>query len=105
MVCEGASLYHFHRLKLLQTSLLCDLVLTLVSIVLKVSHVSDVAHITHLVAKVLEEFHEHVVGDSRTGVTEMCVTVNGRAADVKTNMSFVDRLENLFLSRKGIGYI
>jgi hypothetical protein len=105
MVGERASLHDLHRLELLQTCLLCDLVLSLVSVVLKVSDVCDVAYITDLVAEVLEKFYEYVICHARTCVTEVCVAINSRTADVKSYVSLVDRLEDLFLSRKGIGYI
>ena len=105
MVGESAPLHHFHRLKLLKTSLLCYLVLSLVSIMLEMSYICDVADIAHLVAKVTEEFHKHVVCHARSCVTEMSVAVNGRTADIKSDMTLIDRLEDLLLSRKRIGYI
>jgi hypothetical protein len=70
-----------------------------------VSHVSDVADIAHLVSEVLEEFHEYIVSHTRTCMSEVRIAINGRSADIKSDMSLVDRLEDLFLSRKGIGYI
>ena len=72
---------------------------------LEVSHVSDVADIAHLVAQMLEKLYEYIICHTWTGVSEVCVTVDGRTADIKSHVSFVDRLEDLFLSRKRIGYI
>ena len=105
MIGECTSLHDLHRLELLKTCLLCNLVLTFVSIVLEVSHVSDVADIAHLISKVFKKLHEYVVSHARTCMSEVCIAINGRAADIKSYVSLVDRLEDLFLSRKGIGYI
>ena len=49
MVAIGIVLGNFHWLQLLQTSFLGNLVLTLISIVLQMAHISDVAHITNLI--------------------------------------------------------
>jgi hypothetical protein len=38
-------------------------------------------------------------------MSQMCVAIDGRAADIKSYVALVDGLEYLFLSRKGIGYI
>ena len=105
MVGESTSLHHLHRLELLQTRLLCDLVLALVSVMLEVSHVCDVADITHLVSKMLEQFHEYIISHTRTSMSQMRVAVYCRTADIKSHMPLIDRLENLFLSRKGVSYI
>ena len=98
MVGESASLHHFHRFELLEACLLCDLVLALVGVVLKVSYVCDVAYVAHLVSQVLEQFHEYVICYAGSCMSEVCVAVDCRAADVKSDMPFVDRLEYLLLS-------
>jgi hypothetical protein len=82
MVGECTSLHYFHRLELLETSLLCDLVLALVGVVLEMSYVCDVADIAYLVAEVAEQFHEYVISHTRTCVSQMRVAVYCRAADV-----------------------
>jgi hypothetical protein len=105
MIGECTSLYYLHWLKLLKSGFLCNLVLTLISIMLKMSHVCDVADITYLVAKVLEEFHEYIVCHTWPCMTKMRVAIYGRTADIKSHVSLVNRLENLFLSRKRIGDI
>jgi hypothetical protein len=105
MVCESTSLYHFHRLQLLQASLLCNLVLTLVSIMLEVSYIGDVANITHLVTQVSQQFYEYVVCHSRTGMSKMCVAINSRAADIQAYASLIDGFEDFLFPSQGIGDI
>ena len=105
MVCESTSLHHFHGLQLLQTRLLCNLVLSLVGVMLKVAYIGDVAHITYLVAQMFEQFHEHIVCHARSCMAQVCISIYCRTADIKPYMSFIDRLEQLLLPRKRIGYI
>ena len=50
MVAGQVVLHHFHGLELLEACLLSDLVLSLISVVLEMPDVSDVAYIAHLVA-------------------------------------------------------
>ena len=50
MVAGQVVLHHFHGLELLEACLLSDLVLSLISVVLKMPNVSDVAYIAYLVA-------------------------------------------------------
>ena len=105
MIGQSTSLHDFHRLELLKPCLLCDLVLSLVSIVLKMSYVCDVAYITHLVAEMRQKLYEYVISDTRTSVSEMCVAINCRASDIKAYASFVDGLEDFLFPSKGIGDI
>ena len=72
---------------------------------LEVSYIGDVADVAHLVTQVFEQLHEDIVSHTRTGMSQMCVAIDGRTADIKSYVAFVDGLEYLFLSRKGIGYI
>ena len=50
MVAGQVVLHHFHGLELLEACLLSDLILSLISVVLEMPDVSDVAYIAHLVA-------------------------------------------------------
>ena len=52
-----------------------------------------------------EKLYKYIVSHAWTSVAQMCIAVNCRSADIKSHVSLIDRLENLFLSRKGIGYI
>ena len=76
-----------------------------VCVMLKMAYVSDVTDIAYLVAEMLQEFHEYIISHSWSCVSKMSVAVDCRTADVKSDVSLIDRLEYLFLSRKGIGYI
>ena len=105
MVGQSASLDHLHRLQLFETCLLCNLVLSFVRIMLKMSYVGDVADISYLIAEMAEEFDEHVICHAGSGMAEVCVSIYSRTADIKAYMSFIDGLEDFFLSRKRIGYI
>ena len=102
VVAERVGLHNLHRLKLFQPCLLGDLVLSLVGVVLKVSHVGDVPHVADLVAKMPEQFEKHIVGHSRTGVSEVSLSVDRRPADVHSHVSRLYRLEKLFRSSKSI---
>ena len=63
VVTLGVVVRHLHRLQLLQTSLLCNLILALVGIVLQVTHVGDVTNIAHLVTRSLQVAEHKVEGD------------------------------------------
>ena len=93
MVTESVALDNLHGLKLLQTGLLADLVLSFVSIMLEVTHVRYVPDVTDLVAKMTEELEQHIIGHARAGMAKMGISVHGRAADIHSDMPFVDRNE------------
>ena len=102
MVADRVGLDDFHRLELLETGFLGDLVFAFVGIVLEVPHVGDIAHIAHLVAQVLEQAVQPIVGDARTGVAQVGVAVDGRAADIQADTARMDRFEKFLLVRQGI---
>ena len=105
MVSESIALDHFHGFELLQARLLAYLVLTFIRIVLEMAHVSDVADITNLVTQMPQEFEQYIVGYSRPGVAQMGVAVYGRAADIHTHMTFMDRFEKFLVLGKGVRQI
>ena len=105
MVAFGIVLHHLHGLQLFQAGLLGNLVLAFVGVVLQVAYVGDIAHIAHLVAQILQQAEQHVIGDARTGVAQMGVSVNGGAAHVHTHAAFVDGFEYFLIAGKGIGQI
>ena len=102
MVAEGVILHHLHRLQLLESGLLADLVLSFISIMLKVTDIGDIADIAHFIAEVPEQLEQHVVGHSWAGVAKMSVTINGRPADIHSHMAFMDRLEKFLILGKSI---
>ena len=93
VVAVGVVLCHFHRLQLFQAGLLGYLVLAFVSVVFQVAHVGDVAHVAHFISQVLEVAEEDVEGDGRTGVSQVRVAIDRRAADVHAHVRSVQRLE------------
>ena len=97
VVAECVALDYLHRLQLFQTGFFADLVLTLVSVVLKMAHVGDIPNVANFVAEVAKELEQHVIGDTRTGMAEMRVSVHGGSADVHPDMSLVDRNEKFLV--------
>ena len=98
VVMECVLLYHLHRLNLLETSLFCNLVLTLIGIMLKVTHIGDVTHVTYLVAKVLQITEQHVESNCRTCVAKVRWAIDCWAAYIKAHIGRVKRLEQLLLA-------
>ena len=103
MIAQSVGLHDLHRFELLQPGLAGYLVLSLVGIMLQMPHVGDVAHIAHLVAEMAQQFEQHVVGDSRSRVSQMGVAVDGGAADIHAHMAGMHGHEEFLAVRKGIG--
>ena len=102
MVAVGIVLSNLHGFQLLQTGLLGYLVLTLVSIVLQVAYIRDVAYITHLIAQMFQITEHQIEGNSGTGVSQMGITIDGGTTDIHAHIGGVQRLEALFLARQRI---
>ena len=104
VVAQCVVLHNFHGLELLETSLLCNLVLALVCIVLKMANVGDVTHVTHLVTEVSEVSEKHVKGDCGACVSQMGIAINCGAANVEAYIGSVQGHKLLFLTRQRIIY-
>ena len=102
MVPLRICLDNLHRFQLLEACFLCNLILSLVGIMLQVSYVSDVTDIAYLVAEMFQEFEKHIVSHSRTGVPQMGVAVDGRAADIHAYVTGINGNEKLLFTGKGI---
>ena len=50
VVAVGVILHHLHRFELLEARFLSNLIFAFVRIALQVSYISDITHITHLIA-------------------------------------------------------
>ena len=98
MVAVGIVLGNLHRLQLFQACLLGNLVLALVSIVLQMTYICDVAYIAYLVTQMFQIAEQQVEGDGRTGMTQMGVAIDGGTANIHANIGGVERFEALFLS-------
>ena len=102
VVAQQIELHHLHRFEFLEASLLCNLVLAIVGIVLKVSNVGDVAHIAHLIAQMSEVAEKHVESDGRTSVSQMRVAIDRRTANIHAYASGVNGFERHLGAREGI---
>ncbi len=105
VIPEGVGLDDLHRLDLFQSRLLGDLVLSFVRIVLQMADIGNVPHVADPVSQMLQQPEQHVVGYARPSMTQVRVPVDGRTAYVHPHMSRLDRDEQFFLPRKGIGQI
>ena len=99
MVAVGIELHHLHRLELLQTGFLSDLILALIRIVLQVTYIRDIPYIAHLITEVLEITIKQIKRDGRTGMPQMRIAVHGRTADIHAYVSFVQGFERFLKSR------
>ena len=102
MITVGVILSHFHRLELLQTCFLGNLVLALVCIVFQMSHVRNITHITHLVSQMFQVAVKYIECDSGAGMTQMSVSIYRGTAHIHSHMPFCYGLEQLLLMRKSI---
>ena len=103
VIALSIGLDDLHGLQILEFRLLRDLVLPFVGIVLQMAHVGDVPHVADLVAQVLQEAEQHVIGHPRTGVTQMSVSVDGGTADIHAHMTRMNRYKEFLAARQGIG--
>ena len=98
MVAVCIILHHLHRLELLETGFLSNLIFAFIRIVLKVTHIGDVAHVPHFITQLHQVAIQHIKGNRRTGVPQMGIAVHRRSADIHAHMPFVQRLEGFFES-------
>ena len=102
VIAVGVVLCYLHGLKLFESCLLLYLVVSLVGIVLEVSHVCNVTHVAHFVSEMLEITEEDVEGDGRARVSEMRVAIYCRSANIHSHVWGVYRLEEHFASSQCI---
>ena len=65
---------------------------------LQMAHVGDVTHISYLISQMLQVTKHQVEGDGGTGMAQMGVTIDRRAADIHTHIGGMKRFETLLLS-------
>ncbi len=102
MIAVGIILCYLHRLQLLQSCLLLNLVVAFVGIMLKMPHIGDVSHVAHLIAKVLQVTEHEVECYCRTCMSEMRIAIYRRTAYIHTHIGSMERFETLFLPCEGI---
>ena len=86
MVAVDVVLRYFHRLQLLQSCFLGYFVFSVVSIVLQMAYIGDVAYIAYLISQMGKVAEKQIESNGRTCMSQMRVTVNGRTADIHTYM-------------------
>ena len=89
MITVGVELHDLHRLELFEPCFLRYLVFSFIGIVLKVSDIRDITDVAYLVAEVLQVAIEDIECDSRTGMSQMGISIHGRAADIHAYVPFV----------------
>ena len=105
VVAIHIKLNHFHWLKLLKTRFLGNFVLSIVGIMLKMTHIGDIAHISHLVAEITQVTEQDVERDGRSCMSQMRVAINCRTAHIHAHKRGVQRDKLFFLASKCIIYI
>ena len=93
---------NLHRLKLLKASLLCNLILALVSVVLEVTHIGNIAYIAHLITLCLKVAEEQIECNCRTGMTQVRIAIYCRTADIHTYAIRMYCLKLLLTTGKGV---
>ena len=102
MIAICVVLGNLHRLHLLQTGFLGNLILTLISIVLQMTHIRDVTNIPHFISQVLQIAKHQVESDGWTCMPQMGVAINRRTTDIHAHIRCMQRLETLLLPRQCI---
>jgi hypothetical protein len=96
---HGVSLGDFHGFELRH---FCAFGHAVFAVVGEVAHVGDVAHIAHAVAEVQQIPINGVKTAKGAAIAEVNVVVNGRPADVHSDVAFVNGPKNLFFARQGV---
>ncbi len=102
MVAVGVVLHNFHGFHLLQACLFSYLILARISVVLKVPHVGDVAHVTNLIAQVLQVAVHQIEGDGRAGVAQMRIPIYRGTAHIQAHMRRAHGFKNFLSARQRI---
>ena len=102
MVAIGEELHNLHRLELLQTSFLGNLILTLIGIVLKVTDVRYVAYVANFIPDVGQVAEQNIERDSGSCMPQMSIAVHSWSAHVHTYMALMQGTERLLRARERI---
>ena len=60
VVSESKMLYHFHRLELLETCFFLYLVFAVVGIVFEMTHIGDIAYVSHFITAVFQPSEKYI---------------------------------------------
>jgi len=97
MIGDGIGLGDLHRLQRLEPGFLCNLVIALIRIMLKMSHICYISDITDLIAQVPEESHQYVISHCRSGMSKVRFPVDCGTADIDAHQTRMHR-DKFFLS-------
>src|SRR5690606_24254115 len=90
--------YDLHRLKLFKPGLFNKTVIIHITVIGKVTCIGYVAHITHLISEVGKRSVYKIEGHKGTDVTQMNITVNGRSANIHTDIALMNWFKNFLCS-------
>jgi len=102
MIAVNIILSNFHGFKLFNACLFFNLVFSFISIVLQVSNICDVPHITDFIANLFKVSEKKIVSNGRSCMSKVWITVDSRSTYVHSNPVFMNRLENFFFTMQSI---
>ena len=101
-VTIGVKLDNLHWLKRFNAGFNSNFILALICIIHKMADIRDISHVAHFITDVFEITKKEIKGNGRTGMAKMCFAINGRTADINTNMSGIQRYKNFLCPAKCI---
>ena len=102
MIAVGIVLRYLHWLELFESCLLFYFIVTLIGIMLQMAYISDVAHVAHFVAQVLEIAEKDVKRDSRACMAQMWITIDGRSTNIHAHVGCMQGLEDFLMPRERV---
>ena len=93
---------HFHGLELLQLCFFGDFVFPFVCITGQVTHIGDVADITHPITQMRQVAVDRVKGDRWPTMSQMRIPIDRRPAHIHAHKGRVDGCKILLLSGKSV---
>ena len=98
MIPVQVVLHYFHGFQLFQTGFLGNLIFAFICVMFQVAYVGNVTHVSHFITQPGEITEEYVERDGRTGMSQMCIAIYRRSADIHAHMWSVQRHKQLFFS-------
>src|SRR5450759_264147 len=85
-----------------KTRFLFNLIFTFVSVVFKVSDISNIADTANFVLQICQISEQQVESNSRAGMSEMGIAINGWTTNIETNKWRMKWLKEFFFSGKAV---
>ena len=98
MIPVQVVLHYFHGFQLFQTGFLGNLIFAFICVMFQVAYVGNVTHVSHFITQPGEITEKYVERDGRTGMSQMCIAIYRRSADIHAHMWSVQRHKQLFFS-------